>query len=89
MGRIFISYSRRDTETVDRVVDSMCNAGLEVWLDRHDIQAGNTSLNIHIFDSSTDASATGWKARAIATSCLRLSRDWMPQTSVLTGRDST
>jgi hypothetical protein len=42
MGRVFISYSRRDTETVDRVVDSMCNAGLEVWLDRHDIQAGNT-----------------------------------------------
>ena len=41
MGHIFISYSRRDTETVDHIVDLMRKTGLEVWLDRHDIRAGN------------------------------------------------
>jgi hypothetical protein len=42
MGRIFISYSRRDTEIVDSIVQAMQDAGLDVWIDRHDIQAGNT-----------------------------------------------
>lgn len=41
MGQIFISYCRRDTETVDRIVDSMRAAGLEVWTDRQNIRAGN------------------------------------------------
>jgi hypothetical protein len=41
MGRIFISYSRKDTETVDRIIQAMCDAGLDVWIDRHNIQPGN------------------------------------------------
>jgi hypothetical protein len=41
MGQIFVSYSRRDTEMVDRTVDLICKAGLDVWLDRHKIRAGN------------------------------------------------
>jgi hypothetical protein len=42
MAQIFISYSRRDTETVDRIAEQMKAAGLDVWLDREDIKAGNT-----------------------------------------------
>jgi hypothetical protein len=42
MGRIFISYSRRDTEIVDSIAEAMIVAGLEIWIDRQDIQAGNT-----------------------------------------------
>lgn len=42
MAQIFISYSRRDTETVDRIAEQMKDAGLDVWLDREDIKAGNT-----------------------------------------------
>jgi hypothetical protein len=41
MGQIFISYSRRDTEIVDSIVKAMKEAGLDVWIDRQDIQTGN------------------------------------------------
>jgi len=41
MGQIFISYSRRDKETVDHIVEAMGNTGLDVWIDREDIKAGN------------------------------------------------
>lgn len=42
MGQIFISYSRRDTEIVDRIAGQMKDAGLDVWIDREAIQAGDT-----------------------------------------------
>src|SRR5688572_27920076 len=42
MAQIFTSYSRRDTETVDTIVGKMTQAGINVWLDRADIKAGNT-----------------------------------------------
>lgn len=42
MGQIFVSYSRRDTRKVDRVVGAMEDSGLDVWIDREDIKAGNT-----------------------------------------------
>ncbi len=42
MGQIFISYSRRDTEIVDHIVGEMQNAGLDTWIDREAIKAGNT-----------------------------------------------
>ena len=42
MGQIFISYSRRDTQIVDRIAASMKDAGLDFWIDREDIKAGNT-----------------------------------------------
>jgi hypothetical protein len=41
MGRVFISYSRRDTATVDSIAKAMQEAGLDIWIDRQDIQAGN------------------------------------------------
>jgi hypothetical protein len=41
MSHIFISYSRRDTETVDRIAGSLTDSGLDVWIDRQDIKAGN------------------------------------------------
>lgn len=42
MSHIFTSYSRRDSEIVDRVVNAIGQAGVEVWLDREDIMAGNS-----------------------------------------------
>lgn len=40
MGHIFVSYSRRDQEIVDRFVGMMESAGMSVWIDRQKIQAG-------------------------------------------------
>jgi hypothetical protein len=42
MAQVFTSYSRRDTETVDTIVEKMSQAGLSVWIDRSEIKAGNT-----------------------------------------------
>ena len=41
MSQVFTSYSRRDTETVDTIVAKLAEAGLSVWIDRSDIEAGN------------------------------------------------
>lgn len=40
MSHVFISYSRRDTETVDKVVERLEKAGIKVWIDREGIRAG-------------------------------------------------
>ena len=41
MAQVFTSYSRRDTEIVDTIVGKMTQAGLNVWIDREAIKAGN------------------------------------------------
>jgi hypothetical protein len=41
MVQVFTSYSRRDKETVDQIVDSIQDTGIDVWIDREDIKAGN------------------------------------------------
>jgi len=40
MGRVFISYSRRDIETVENIVSQLEAAGIEVWIDREAITPG-------------------------------------------------
>ena len=40
MGHVFISYSRRDTEAVEKIIAELEAAGIEVWLDREAIKAG-------------------------------------------------
>jgi len=42
MSHIFISYSRRDKEIVDNIVNTLKEAGMEAWIDREDIRAGNS-----------------------------------------------
>src|SRR5215813_4449249 len=42
MGKIFVSYSRRDLQAVDYIAGKIENAGISVWLDRDDIKAGKT-----------------------------------------------
>lgn len=42
MAQVFTSYSRRDTEVVDTIVEKMSQAGITVWIDREAIKAGNT-----------------------------------------------
>jgi len=41
MAQVFTSYSRRDKETVDQIVGVIEGTGIDVWLDREDIKAGN------------------------------------------------
>lgn len=42
MSQIFVSYSRRDLEIVDSIVEKIEAAGMGVWIDREDIKAGKT-----------------------------------------------
>ena len=45
MGNIFLSYSRKDKEIVERLKDRLIEAGYkddEVWLDIKDIGAGDS-----------------------------------------------
>ena len=40
MGQVFVSYSRRDLDIVNRLVEVMERAGLNIWIDREAIKAG-------------------------------------------------
>jgi hypothetical protein len=40
MGKIFISYSRKDKGFVDGLVQDLGENGFEVWIDREDIVGG-------------------------------------------------
>ena len=42
MGKVFVSYSRRNKEIVDRIVGELDRADMDVWIDREDIKAGNS-----------------------------------------------
>lgn len=41
MIQVFTSYSRRDKETVDQIAKAIQDTGIDVWIDREDIKAGN------------------------------------------------
>ena len=40
MGKVFISYSRRDTETVRQIVSQLKAEDIDVWFDTEDIKPG-------------------------------------------------
>ena len=40
MSHVFVSYSRKDSKTVDQIVARLTAEGLEVWIDREEIKAG-------------------------------------------------
>jgi TIR domain len=40
MGKVFISYSRRDVDVVESIISQMEAAGIEVWVDREAIKPG-------------------------------------------------
>jgi hypothetical protein len=40
MGHVFISYSRRDSETVEEIVAELEKAGIQSWIDREAIVPG-------------------------------------------------
>jgi len=42
VGQVFVSYSRRNKDIVDRIVGEMDRADMNVWIDREDIKAGNS-----------------------------------------------
>jgi len=41
MGLVFISYSRKDIQTVDDIVARLKNDGFEIWIDRSSIKGGD------------------------------------------------
>ena len=40
MGHVFVSYSWADTQYVDELVAYLSAAGVNVWIDRDEIQVG-------------------------------------------------
>src|SRR5438045_2276539 len=53
---IFISYSRRDTEFVDRLASQLVQNKVNVWMDRWELNVGDSLLS-KIQDAITGASA--------------------------------
>jgi len=52
--QIFISYSRKDSDFVRRLVDDLTSRGVDIWLDQRDIKAGerwDTSVQNGLRDS--------------------------------------
>lgn len=56
MAHIFISYSRHDTQIIDRLVRELEAAAVEVWIDREDIPGG-AKWRRQIVDAIEDADA--------------------------------
>ena len=44
MPTIFFSYARPDAEAVDRIARDLRGQGVDPWLDRHDLRAGDEWL---------------------------------------------
>jgi hypothetical protein len=40
MSQIFVSYSRQDTQFVDRFIESLVQMGYDIWMDRQNIGGG-------------------------------------------------
>ena len=76
MGHVFISYSRKDAEFVDRLANDLRNAGVNVWRDIDDIApgedwAGNikdavTKANVFLYVASKDSIHSQWMNREVA-----------------------
>jgi formylglycine-generating enzyme required for sulfatase activity len=50
-GQIFFSYTRKDHEFVDQLVDDLEARGVDVWIDRGDIIAGETGWRQQIVEA--------------------------------------
>lgn len=46
IGGVFISYSHADSDFVDKLYEKHQDAGVSVWLDKHDILAGNIEKQV-------------------------------------------
>ena len=47
IGGVFISYSWDDSKFVDKLYDHLTREGVSVWLDRHDMVAGDIQKQVH------------------------------------------
>lgn len=47
-ARVFISYSRKDTDIVDRLKSALANAGVSVWLDHEQLTPGAPNWQIKV-----------------------------------------
>ena len=50
-GQIFFSYSRRDGDFVDQLSGDLESRGIDVWIDRGDIFAGDTTWRQQIVEA--------------------------------------
>ena len=80
MGRVFLSYSRKDADVAQAVAEAIAAAGHEVWWDRH--LPGGSRYAVEIDRALQDAEAVVvlWSHSAIASS-------WV-QDEAVEGRDS-
>ncbi len=44
--KVFVSHSHVDDAFAERLVDDLCAAGADAWLDKTDLGAGNCSARI-------------------------------------------
>jgi adenylate cyclase len=70
MNDVFLSYARKDHESVERLVDAFTKAGLEVWWDR-EIQAGSR------FDKALQDAIHSSRCVVVAWSQHSIDSDWV------------
>jgi len=56
-GHIFISYSHKDREIVDKVIDFLTSQGIDIWVDKQGLSPGTPSWQNGIQHAIEDANA--------------------------------
>ena len=71
-GAVFLSYASEDTESAQRICETLRSAGIEVWFDKSELRGGdawdqsirrqikNCALFIPVISRNTDARAEGY-----------------------------
>jgi hypothetical protein len=72
MHEVFISYSRHDSDAANALADTLCNAGLSVWLDRNAIQEGDAfDTQIEEAIAQTNVVIVIWSAHSVKSHWVR------------------
>ena len=83
MADVFISYSRRDEEFVERLRETLADNGKDVWVDREDI--GPAAVGVHgqgaayqltVSVENVDATAAELAARGVTLLNGPMDRPW-------------
>jgi hypothetical protein len=71
-GAVFLSYASQDADTALRICESLCAAGIEVWLDQSELRGGDAwgsairkqiktcALFLPIISANTSARSEGY-----------------------------
>lgn len=60
--QVFLSYSRRDSDTVKKVVDHLRSSGLEIWIDTTGLEPGTSHWGNAIQEAINQSFAVVWVA---------------------------